>query len=249
MGAPNPTLSIVIPTYRGAARLRRLLESMFRIGIRSEPDVEVLVVDDGSEQPAQQETIDIVHTFRYGLELCPRRGYVHAVRSGVNHTRGDIILLLDDDVIVPHDLLSTLSGLMQALPNVGVLSWRSQGANPGQSKEEWAGFLQPATQLAGYCMAFTRLVWNFLDGFDPRFQFYCADSDFALRATLAGFPSYRVWWPLVPHEEHGSVKDSVELSQTISQVAQRDLTAFLAKWGKDGAQMEAEALRRLTDGR
>src|SRR6185295_4950392 len=120
---------------------------------------------------------------------------------------GDTVLLLDDDVLWPAELLQTVRQLT-AIPNIGVLSWRSFGDQPGQSTVARPGFMELATELAGYCMAFRRSVWDEAVGLDSRFKFYCSDSDFALRVTLAGHPSYRVWWPLVPHREHGAFKDA-----------------------------------------
>jgi hypothetical protein len=54
-----------------------------------------------------------------------------------------------------------------------------------------------------------------------------------------------VWWPLVPHEEHGAFRDAPELNR--NETAVRDLAAFRDKWGCDGAEMEAKALAKLGD--
>jgi GT2 family glycosyltransferase len=94
-------------------------------------------------------------------------------------------------------------------------------------------------------MAFKRSVWDEIGGLDPRYQVYCSDSDFSLRCALVGHPCYRVWWPLVPHVEHQCMADAPELDR--AGLEERDAAAFLAKWGKSGAEMEAEALKRLAD--
>jgi hypothetical protein len=98
--------------------------------------------------------------------------------------------------------------------------------------------LQPATELAGYCMAYRRAVYDEVGGIDTRYQFYCSDSDFALRVAQAGHPCYRVWWPLVPHLEHSSVSDPAARTA----MGTRDLAAFKAKWGAPGAEMEERAI-------
>ncbi len=238
-------VSIVVATYRGAKRVRRLLESIMEHGA----DVyEIVLIDDGSPDAdieALEEVAGAVTGIPIAIIAAPRRGWIASVNAAVPRTSGDVVLLLDDDVLLPAGLLPVLEELL-ALEGVGVLSWRSQGPNPGQSQTARPGLLQPATELAAYTMAFRRSLWDKLGGLDPRYFIYCSDSDFCLRATLAGHPCYRVWWPLVPHEEHGCMKDCPEIDR--AGHVQRDLAAFRGKWGKSGAEMEAEALRGLADG-
>jgi GT2 family glycosyltransferase len=106
--------------------------------------------------------------------------------------------------------------------------------------------LQPATQLASYCYAFTRKVWDEVGGFDTRFKFFMIDSDFCVRVTLAGHPCYRAWWPLVPHLEHGGGGgDTVPFHR--EEIAKLDTAAFQAKWGCSPNDMEVRALKELEE--
>lgn len=239
-------VSIVIPTYRGARRLERLIR-----GLPCDINSDVTVVDDGSPEADRrlaERVLGASSVCMARFVAAPRAGWTAALNTAVPGTVGEIVLLLDDDTLLPPDLLPTLRGLFLALDNVGVLSWRSLGDKPGQSQTPRPGHLQPATQLAGFCYAFRRSLWDELGGLDPRFRVYCADSDFALRATLAGHPSYRVWWPLVPHLEHAAFDEAPELGDR-GQIAAADLNLFRLKWGATGAEMEARALRQLGEER
>ena len=142
--------------------------------------------------------------------------------------------------------MHVLRVLVASLPGAGALSWRSLGPHEAyDSRRAIPGFLEPATHLAGYCMAFRRSVYDEVGGIDTRFRAVCGDSDLALRMTLAGHPSYRVWWPLVPHEGGASSKDSMALERP-SAGAARDLALWAEKWdGKSGPEMEKLALERL----
>ena len=91
-------------------------------------------------------------------------------------------------------------------------------------------------------MAFKAGACRAVGGVDTRFKHYCADSDLALRLTLSGRPSYRVWWPLVPHEEHGAFQKTPGAREA---AAQRDLQLFYEKWGHTGPEMERIALAKL----
>lgn len=238
--------SICIPTYAGGARLARALASIA-------PDsavLETIVLDDGSPQDAADEIARIARDSRAGgttlIRALPNRGPIAAYRDLVAAASGEIVLMMDDDAVLPQGLLTAALLLFATIPNLGVLSWRSRGEKPGQSRTAVPGMLQPATQIAGYCMAFRRSVYDEIGGFDTRYHTYCADSDLALRATFAGFPCYRVWWPLVPHEEHGAWRDSVELPDRM-MLAAKDLAAFRSKWGADGEEMEKRALSSLVE--
>jgi len=250
----KPWLTIYIPTYRGGARLKMLFQSMAE-SRDDYSDVELLVFDDGSPYADAYDILNAmelspVHSSnRRLLRRAENRGILASVREMLPHARGLVLLQLDDDVRVPPGLLPTVDALMSSLSRgtgssgVGALSWKSRGTQAGQSEREVPGYLQPATQLASYCMAFTREAHDAVGGFDARFRTYCGDSDFCLRLTLAGRPCYRVWWPLVPHDEHGAFKAAPELDRNAT--ASADLAAFAEKWGASGAEMEARALAAL----
>ncbi len=243
-------ISICIASYRGAERLRRLFASMdSEFGVSLDSTCEISVWDDGSPMVDYEKLVAVSKEFpRLAIKVhCGKtnRGWISSVNALVPLSSGKIVLLLDDDVLFPAGLLSVLRKLMETIDNVGVLSWRSQGNGPGQSKVARPGFLQASTELAGYCMAFKRSVWDEVQGLDSSFKVYCSDSDFALRATLAGHPSYRVWWPLIPHEEHGCFKDAPELNR--GEIAHRDLNNYLKKWNATGDTMELRALAKLAD--
>lgn len=235
-------LSLCIPCHRGAPRLAQLFSSL-----PADPDLELLVYDDGSPQEEAHAIARVFATAPIARKRLLRnerkRGPVAALRDVVGAASGDSVLQLDDDVVLPPTFLSTLRVLL-AIDNIGVLSWRSEGSNPGQSKLPTTGMLQPATELAGYCMAYRRAIYDKVGGIDTRFHFFCSDSDFALRVALAGHPCYRVWWPLVPHAEHSSGADP----GARQAMADRDLEAFRDKWNATGPEMERAALARLLEG-
>jgi len=245
-------LSVVIPTYRGAHRLARLFASMRETCLHSHPfDAEILVGDDGS--PAEdglairQECTKFHEATRlpvHHMATKENRGPVAMLRTLVDAAKGTRILQLDDDVRIPWEFWAAMDSLL-GMPNIGCLSWRSAGPNAGQSKEPTPGFLEPATELAGYCFAYGKSVYDEVGGIDTRFRVYCSDSDFALRVTLAGHPSYRVWWPLVPHDEHMASKENEPIAQIEKASQSSDSALFLDKWGAGGGELEARAIDGL----
>ena len=103
---PTPSISIIVCTYQRPANLRRVLASI--AGQRGvDGQFEVVVADDGSTD----ETLEIVQKFRKSVRFpvhftthphggfCPGR----ARNEGVAASRGEYVLLLDGDCMLPRD--------------------------------------------------------------------------------------------------------------------------------------------------
>ncbi len=91
---PDPTVTVVIPTFNRIALLRQAIES---VKAQTYDDWELLVVDDGStDQTAQYVQAEQDH--RINLVRSVHRGIVGAVRNlGIRHARGRFVAFLDSD--------------------------------------------------------------------------------------------------------------------------------------------------------
>jgi glycosyltransferase involved in cell wall biosynthesis len=94
-----PSLSVVIPSRDKASSLALTLTCLCT---QTWPDVEVVVVDDGS----RDTTADVIAAFSDGrLPLRPvrldGRGRAAARNAGAAVADGDVVVFLDDDILVP----------------------------------------------------------------------------------------------------------------------------------------------------
>ncbi len=98
MSINQPFLSIVIPAYNEEHRLPQTLRRIMDYVIHQSYEVEVLVVDDGSED-ATAECAEQ----HLGVQVlrCDHRGKGFAVRAGALAAKGEYILLCDADLAVP----------------------------------------------------------------------------------------------------------------------------------------------------
>ena len=87
-----PLVSVIIPTYNGAAFLGPAVESVLG---QTYPSVECIVVDDGSTD----ETPAIIRSFgtRVRTERQPNQGFARARNRGARLARGELIAFLDHD--------------------------------------------------------------------------------------------------------------------------------------------------------
>jgi glycosyltransferase involved in cell wall biosynthesis len=115
----SPAVSIVITTHNRSEMAQRAIESALNQSIR---DVEVLVVDDGSERPFEPQTSDKRVSV---IRLTESRGVCGARNAGLAAARGEWVMFLDDDdEIIPEMLeISLRAATGSTLPRpVAVLS-------------------------------------------------------------------------------------------------------------------------------
>src|SRR3989338_2429905 len=88
-----PSVSVVIPTYNRAVRVKNAIDSVLS---QTAADYEIVVVDDGSTDG----TADIIHS-TYGSKVIlieqENKGVSAARNTGVRAARGDLIAFLDND--------------------------------------------------------------------------------------------------------------------------------------------------------
>jgi GT2 family glycosyltransferase len=104
-----PRVSVVLATYNRPDLLARLLSCMSRQTLPLD-QFEVIVVDDGSTVPARQS----IDPARYGFALTvieqTNAGPSAARHKGVLQARGEILVLLDDDMDLPPRFLESHLG-------------------------------------------------------------------------------------------------------------------------------------------
>jgi undecaprenyl-phosphate 4-deoxy-4-formamido-L-arabinose transferase len=95
-------LSIVVPVYRGAATVGRLVEALSAL----EPagGLEIVLVNDGSPDNSAEVCRDLVATATVPLiyiEHARNYGEHNAVMTGLRHARGAFVITMDDDLQNP----------------------------------------------------------------------------------------------------------------------------------------------------
>ena len=97
-----PLFSLVIPVYNRPDEIDELLESVVRQG---QEDVEVIVVEDGSQMPCE----DVVKKYAGRLRLQyfqkPNSGPGDSRNYGVERAQGSFVIILDSDVVLPEGYL------------------------------------------------------------------------------------------------------------------------------------------------
>jgi GT2 family glycosyltransferase len=203
-----PLLSLVVLGFRNfEATTKPCLESLSPW--LDDPDIEVIVVDNGSPDDSAQKTVQWcdVHPSVRCLASESNRGFAGGMNWGAEHARGRWLLLVNNDTLFPAHALDALQQVLRALPDevamVGpVTNAAGNGQRlwkPGSTQQEWLQIgawlnthptraLMPAYRCDFFCIAIRRDVWDLLGGLDLQFGLgYYEDFDFSLRLSKAGF--------------------------------------------------------------
>ncbi len=105
---PSPSLSLVIPAYNEALRIRSTLQTAWEYLERQPYSSELLLIDDGSRDATATLARDFAAS-RPGIRVLtiPHGGKAAAVRAGMLAARGDLIAFSDADLATPLEYLET----------------------------------------------------------------------------------------------------------------------------------------------
>lgn len=207
---PTPALaagrvSIVVTTHNYGRFLGQCLQSALD---QTHPDLEVIVVDDGStdaETPVVLErygTDPRVTTFRL-----PGVGLAAASNSGIRRSRGEYILRLDADDFLHPAALAILAEELRRRPDIGLVypdfynvdeagRFLSYSRVPRVQEGEKLFDNNP---LAGGAL-YRRSCYDAIGGYDETLR-YQEDFDFWLRFTRR-FAAFGVGLPLLSYRRH-----------------------------------------------
>jgi GT2 family glycosyltransferase len=248
---PSPRVCIVIVTWNQRQTTTDCLDTVLKM---TYPDFEVILVDNGSTD----DTVRYVTEHYPGVEVIAHPenlGFAVGSNIGIRRSlekRCDYVFLLNNDTLVPHNLLDELISQAEHLPDAGVISPRITYAddpervwfagtrrNPLTLEARDIGPHGPrrthatGTQTVGYvfgtAMLIRKEVLGIIGLFDETFFMYYEDMDFCLRAEAAGFRLYYVPAVTVRHRVATSTS---QLSSMYYHCKARSSVWFFRKHGK-----------------
>ncbi len=151
---PHPLVSVVIPAYNEAARLKPGLEQILQHLRATGLDCEIILVDDGSSD----RTADVVHRYLNGtvplrvLRQDPNQGKAAAVKRGLLAADGRFVGYVDADMSTP---FAEIDRFLQALADGADVAIGSRSMTGSDVQVHQPLHRAVAGKLFG---AFTRLV-------------------------------------------------------------------------------------------
>ena len=245
-------VSIIIPNYNGKDLLQKNLEKLLiscaYYENQTKDKTEIIVVDDASFDGS----VDFLHQFASTAKTLVKiiqqkknRGFSSTVNNGVSGADGDVIVLLNTDIVPEKDfLLPLLSHFASSnVFAVGCMDKSVEGDKTvlrGRGVGKWErGFFihkkgqvnkQTTQWVSGGSGAFIKDIWDKLGGFDPLYNpFYWEDIDLSYRAIKSGYTILFESKSVVTHRhETGAIK--MQFSPvTVKVIAYRNQFIFVWK--------------------
>ena len=180
-------VSVVIPTYNRAGFVREAITSVLR---QDYPDIELIVVDDGSHDNTAAVVSGFGPAVRYLWQ--ENRGVSAARNRGVATTTGDLIAFLDSDDLWLPSKVSAQVAYFEARPEAQACHadeiWIRHGVRVNERrihrKQDGWQFLAslPRCLISPSTIMIRRALWDRLGGFDENLP-ACEDYDLWLRLT------------------------------------------------------------------
>ena len=235
-GQTLPLLSAIIPLRnRSGDRLKNCLQSL-RWNDFSSDQVEVIIVDFGSETSHQQAIIEEAQLWNAKIVRVDEFGVWNrskALNYGIRHARGDYLFCTDVDMIFSPLFLKNLIerthpkaiifSKCQDLPETIPLQARTL------DEFEWLVNQSStrSTQGTGACQCAHRSFFYYAHGYDEKFQHWGAeDDDFRTRARRFGLEA--VWMPKespMLHQWHPTTRASHTWQQKLNKYR-----LYLTRW-------------------
>lgn len=201
--------SIVILTFNEIAYTKKCVKSIRRH--TSEPH-EIIFVDNGSTDG----TLKWIRTLVKENKSCTlvenkqNLGFAKGCNQGIEASRGEFILLLNNDVVVAEGWLSGLLDCLHHAPDAGIVGPMTNNISgpqqvisdeyrsvdyldkyAAQFREEHRHRRIPLRRIVGFCMLFKRALAEQIGTLDESFGTgNFEDDDFCVRAVLAGYENY-----------------------------------------------------------
>jgi GT2 family glycosyltransferase len=214
----DPLVSIIILNFNGIDLTVPCLDSLRNIQYSN---YELLVVDNGSTDNSMTALAAIpwIRVVRIEKNCGSSGGY----NIGLEHARGEFILMMNNDMIGNPEFVGVLSRYLAEHPQVGIVQGKMVLPRCGGVLEVCGSYLTafglpyhfgyykpdspkyhhsyPVFSGKGACMMFRREVISKAGGyyFNPDFFCYYEESDLCHRAWLAGYETHFVASPPIQH--------------------------------------------------
>ncbi len=245
-GSTRPRLSVIVVTYNNLPLTRLCLRSI----AQNTDDCELVVVDNASDD-CSRDWLNRLSRKNPGIKLVlnrENRGFAGANNQGLEIAGGEILVLLNNDTMVPAGWIQAMEPFLQD-PAVGLVGpCTNRAANQArvgvpystyqemQAYAAWrggrfAGQTRDLPMLAMFCLAMRRDVYERAGCLDERFGIgMFEDDDYSRRVRNLGLRIVLAQGAFVHHFQMAAF-GRLKVTGEYRELFERNRRLFLEKWG------------------
>lgn len=244
-------VSIIIPVYNNHDMTHECIYSV----LEDTQDCEIIIIDNGSSPPFQPPFSGFIET--KVIRNTKNLGFPVAVNQGIKASIGDVVVLLNNDVIVPKGAIKRLTSWLEHFSIVGPVTNYCAGLQKTTietytTKEELdkaadgvstsnQGFAEYVNWVIGFCMVFKRSLYDEIGEFDESL-WPCSgeEIDFCFRAVDAG---HKIGIAYDVYMHHFGSQTFMEMEKEgqlkYDETCTRNDAHLARKWGHDFWQRQS----------
>ena len=198
MRPAQPMVSICIPNYNGAEYIEQCIRSV--LAQERDYEIEIILHDDASTD----ESLQIIRAQFPQVEVLANKknvGFCISNNRMVAHSRGEYVLLLNNDAVLRPGSLKAFRDYAATQPIQGILGLPQYTLYDGSLVDrgyEFDLFMNPipvfaegpteVSTVTGACLWIPRKVWDEIGGFPDWFESVAEDIYLCHAARLLGYP-------------------------------------------------------------
>ena len=251
----NPLVSILIPNYNHKAILKTCIDSLYNVNTYK--NFEIVIVENNSTEKEIFDYYEELKKSHDNIQVVTYKGefnYSRINNFGMKYTKGDYVLLLNNDTeVISPTALSEMVGCILR-PEVGAVgakllyeddtvqhagvvvgfSGYAGHVNHGINKDDY-GYMLRARVNCNYsavtaaCMMVKKSVFNQVGGFDEQFVVACNDVDLCLKICqekyLVVYNAFALW-----HHYESKSRGYDDASQEKMWRFNKEVEKFQTKW-------------------
>lgn len=205
MGA---TVSVVIPCFNMGAFVEEAVASALA---QTRPPLEVIVVDDGSDDAGTQAALERIAAAGTTCVIRGGRGGVARARNrGIEAARGSHVLPLDADDLLAPEFLEKALGLLEHDPGIAIVGTDAElfGARTGVlTLPRYSRRTLLSRNLFFATTLFRKSDWQRAGGYCTGFRYGWEDWDFWIALTKSPLQVARIAEPLLKYRIRSTSRD------------------------------------------
>lgn len=169
--ATDGSVSIVIPCFNDGAFVGEAVKSALA---QTMAPADIIVVDDGSTDPATLAVLDELRSGRVAVHRQPNRGLAAARNAGIALATGDYVLPLDSDDRISKDYARLAARVLDADDRIGIVGGGIEyfGLHAGVDRPSFDGIAGMLFENRLYtCSVTRRSDWESVGGYPEHVRF------------------------------------------------------------------------------